>query len=185
MLSTNYTLSPKEENSSPPPSSPKDQSQFFPATPKKLEEVVYPNEVKKVTDKIDKNKISPKKEEPTENEKEKKQSTKNLAPGELVTKVIQVERSPSKKLTPDQKPVVEIRERVVRTPSKKLSAENKPVVTKQIPSKQTNEPQNKVPPVKPARSKSSSRLAVSLHFQIFLILLLITLLLGLYYFLLI
>lgn len=200
LLSTNYILNPKEDNPSrrdslsnknevigtrnslSPPTSPKgkDQVQFFSA-PKKLEENVYPDEIKKATDKI---KSVQKKDEPINSEKEKKQITTKShtpAPGELVTKIIQVERTPSKKLTQEQKPVIEVRERVVRTPSTKTGSDSKPVVAKQAPSKQINEQQSKVPPVKPARSKSSSRIVVSAYFKIFLILIFITLLVGLYY----
>lgn len=201
LLSTNYTLSPKEDNTSrrgslpnqaevmnvrnslSPPTSPKgkDQSQFFPVTPKRLEENVYPDEIKKSIDKV----VSDRKtEEIISNEKEKKQINKTpvAAPGELVTKIIQVERTPSKKLTQEQKPIIHVRERVVRTPSKKLSADSKPGVMKQTPSRQISEQQPKVPPVKPARSKSSSRLVVSAYFKILLIIILITLLVGMYYF---
>ncbi|XP_026498829.2 muscle M-line assembly protein unc-89-like [Vanessa tameamea] len=182
-LSTNYTLSLKDEGSSrrgsltmefpenkdtktmlsTPPLSPKDKEipQSFPTPPKKLEEIIYPDEVTKEpidTSKMIKTSV---KKEVTPEEKEIKQSQKSRTvkdlstPGELVTKVIEVERTPSKKLTQDQKPVVEIRERVVRTPSKKSPTDAKSVITK--PTKQVNEPQSKVPPVKPARSKSSSR----------------------------
>ncbi|CAH2097013.1 unnamed protein product [Euphydryas editha] len=153
---------------STPPISPKEKefAQTFPTPPKKLEEIVYPDEVnKEPTDKLKRKQSVIKKDEQVSEENETKQSTKlktakeieTPVPGQLVTKVIQVERTPSKKLTQDQKPVVELKERVVRTPSKKTSAEAKPVITKQIPSKQINEPPSKVPPVKPARSKSLSR----------------------------
>ncbi|XP_050357415.1 uncharacterized protein LOC126778088 [Nymphalis io] len=185
LLSTNYCLSPKDEGSSrrgsltieyqeksdtrnllsTPPLSPKEKElpQSFPTPPKKLEEIIYPDEVNK--DPSKKTKTPVKKEELPPKEKDIKQSQKSrtvkdtdlATPGELVTKVIEVERTPSKKLTQDLKPAVEIRERVVRTPSKKSSTDVKPVITKQIPSKQANESQSKVPPVKPARSKSSSR----------------------------
>ncbi|XP_045455464.1 uncharacterized protein LOC123665164 [Melitaea cinxia] len=188
LLSTNYNLSPKDENSnrsgslpsdtpekkdninslSTPPISPKDKElpQSFPTPPKKLEEIIYPDEVNKESlGKVKRNKSIIKKDELDSEEKEIKISNKSAtaketetsAPGQLVTKVIQVERTPSKKLTHEQKPVVEVRERVVRTPSKKTSAEAKPVLAKQIPAKQITEPQSKVPPVKPARSKSSLR----------------------------
>ncbi|XP_038219678.1 uncharacterized protein LOC119837955 [Zerene cesonia] len=196
LLSTNYIVSPKDEDSkrrnsltlastepikssrnslSPPGTagtSPK-ETEFpssLPSTPKKLEEMVYPDE--KTEEKpIDKQKLPKHKNKEEENaniEKEEKQIKKpspvkgadiqTPTSGELVTRVIQVERTPSKKLNQDQKPVVEVRERVVRTPSKKLSAEAKPIINKQIQSKQ-QEPQSKVPPVKPARSKSASRFA--------------------------
>ncbi|KAJ2940575.1 hypothetical protein O0L34_g6516 [Tuta absoluta] len=75
--------------------------------------------------------------------------------GEVITKVVQVERTPSKKLSQENRPVVEIRERIVRTPSRKLSTDWQPLIPKQPP-KITKE-ETKLPPVKPARSKSASR----------------------------
>lgn len=212
LLSTNYNLSPKDENSnrsgslpsdtpekkdninslSTPPISPKDKElpQSFPTPPKKLEEIIYPDEVNKESlGKVKRNKSIIKKDELDSEEKEIKikdksataKETETSAPGQLVTKVIQVERTPSKKLTHEQKPVVEVRERVVRTPSKKTSAEAKPVLAKQIPAKQITEPQSKVPPVKPARSKSSLRYVVSSYLHVFIILLCIACLVGLYF----
>ncbi|KPJ05196.1 TWiK family of potassium channels protein 18 [Papilio xuthus] len=190
LLTTNYTLGPKDDEStkhssmdatrkenrgslSPPTtasSSPREKNFPYPMpiAPKKLEELVYPDEVNemKTQEKSTKSKVSPKKDEiKIEDDKiTQPQKTKPPKPetvpssGELITRVMQVERTPSKKLTQDQKPVVEIRERVVRTPSRKLSAEQKPSVVKQIPSKPTREePKSKIPPVKPARSKSASR----------------------------
>lgn len=212
LLSTNYNLSPKDENSnrrgsltldsperkdtinylSTPPISPKDKEfpQSFPTAPKKLEEIVYLDEVNKESlGKVKRNKSIIKKDELDSEEKEIKTSnkpatakeTETPVPGQLVTKIIQVERTPSKKLTHDQKPFVEVRERVVRTPSKKTSAEAKPVITKQIPPKQITEPQRKVPPVKPARSKSSLRYVVSSYLYVFIMLLCIGCLVGLYF----
>ncbi|XP_014370713.2 uncharacterized protein LOC106720510 [Papilio machaon] len=190
LLSTNYTLGPKDDEStrrssvdatrienrgslSPPTtasSSPREKNFPYPMpiAPKKLEELVYPDEVNemKLQEKSTKSKISPKKDEFKNEEGKTTQLQKTKPPkpeavstsGELVTRVIQVERTPSKKLTQDQKPAVEIRERVVRTPSRKLSADQKPTVVKQIPTKPTREePKSKIPPVKPARSKSASR----------------------------
>ncbi|CAH2242584.1 jg14120 [Pararge aegeria aegeria] len=178
LLSTNYclnlkdgglnrrgslTMEPSDKNESrnslSPPVSPtkKEPPQTLPAPAKKLEEIVYPDENSKETIEKPKQAKIVKKEEPIITEKEAKpvyKSEPQPAPGELVTKVIQVERTPSRKLTQDQKPVVEIRERIVRTPSKK--SDTKPVV-KQGVSKSSAETQTKVPPVKPARSKSSSR----------------------------
>ncbi|XP_013138051.1 PREDICTED: uncharacterized protein LOC106102972 [Papilio polytes] len=155
---TTASSSPREKNFPYP----------MPIAPKKLEELVYPDEVNEIKsqEKSTKSKVSPKKDE-FKNEEEmisQTQKTKPTKPeavpssGELVTRVIQVERTPSKKLTQDQKPAVEIRERVVRTPSKKLTADQKPTVVKQIPTKPTREEtKSKIPPVKPARSKSASR----------------------------
>ncbi|XP_049880533.1 uncharacterized protein LOC126377000 [Pectinophora gossypiella] len=78
--------------------------------------------------------------------------------GEIVTKVIQLERTPSRKLSQDIKPNVEIRERIVRTPSRKMSGDVKPIISKQAPAKPVREDlQSKAPPVKPARSKSATR----------------------------
>ncbi|KAI5639413.1 ion channel domain-containing protein [Phthorimaea operculella] len=75
--------------------------------------------------------------------------------GEVITKVVQVERTPSKKLLPENRPVVEIRERIVRTPSRKMSTDWQPLIPKQPPKPAKEE--TKLPPVKPARSKSASR----------------------------
>lgn len=202
LLSTNYCISPKDEGSNrrgsltletqdkndsrkslSPPVSPtkKELPQTFPAPPKKLEELVYPDEKNKdAVDKPKKDKPAPK-EEPVAKEKEVKRVNKPEpphAPGEIVTKVIQVERTPSKKLTQDQKPVVEIRERIVRTPSRK--SDTKPVVVKQGATKTTAETQTKVPPVKPARSKSSSRVVVSFYLKL-IVVIIITLIIGLYF----
>ncbi|KAM3960647.1 uncharacterized protein ACR2FA_005237 [Aphomia sociella] len=186
LLSTNYTITLKDEDknrrnsltieppkenknslSPPTPSSttPKDSEFTYPTTPKKLEEIIYPDE-KKPDDK-------PKIKTPVKNEdvftfddKDIKQNIKTSTPkspetpaipGELVTKVIQVERTPSKKLTADKKPVVEVRERVVRTPSRKMSSDVKPIIVRQQVPKPKEDQQSKVPPVKPARSKSATR----------------------------
>ncbi|XP_013185154.1 muscle M-line assembly protein unc-89 [Amyelois transitella] len=167
--------SPKERRNSlsPPLSSsglPKESEFNFPmpTTPKKLEEMVYPDE-KKSDDSEKKSKTPVKNEQVFSfDEKDIKQNNKVTtpktpetpapAPGELVTKVIAIERTPSKKLIPEKKPVVEVRERIVRTPSRKMSTDIKPVINKQQPQKQTREEQqSKVPPVKPARSKSATR----------------------------
>ncbi|CAH2984960.1 unnamed protein product [Chilo suppressalis] len=184
LLSTNYNLNLKDEDnnrrssltiepprenkpslSTPTTASPIEKGFPYPlpTTPKKLTEIVYDDE--KISD--SKNQKTPEKKDEvfTFEEKETKQSLKAApktpetptTPGELVTKVIQVERTPSKKLTPDNKPNVEIRERIVRTPSRKMSADVKPVIVKQ-PVKQVNDDhQTRAPPVKPARSKSSLR----------------------------
>ncbi|XP_041985173.1 uncharacterized protein LOC121737581 isoform X1 [Aricia agestis] len=178
LLSTNYCVTLKDEDSKrrnsltldmPPkldsirPSSanvsPKDKDAPFqlPSTPKKLEQMVYPDELTKKKPVED---SAPKevKKEPIPKPPRKISETPP-APGELVTKVIQVERTPSKKLAPDQKPAVEVRERIVRTPSRKLPADTKPTVTKQIQNKAHEQPSEEPvqPPVKPARSKSASR----------------------------
>ncbi|KAL4708605.1 hypothetical protein ACJJTC_014213 [Scirpophaga incertulas] len=187
LLSTNYTLSPKDEDKnrrgsltietskevkkSLSPTSPSTASPIekgfpypLPTTPKKLEEIVYDDE-KKPDEKILKTPVK-KDGNFTFEEKDTKPTPKSTpktpetptSQGELVTKVIQVERTPSKKVTADKKPNVEVRDRIVRTPSRKLSADIKPINVKQ-PSKQVKEEtQSKIPPVKPARSKSSSRL---------------------------
>ncbi|XP_059050465.1 uncharacterized protein LOC131845418 [Achroia grisella] len=187
LLSTNYTINlkdedkhrrnslsmetPQENRSSMSPPTPKNTSSkdnefTYPATPKKLEEIVYPDE-KKQDDKHKKLKTPVKNEEVfTFDDKDIKASMKAstpkapetpVVPGELVTKVIQVERTPSKKLTADKKPVVEVRERVVRTPSRKMSSDVKPIIVRQPVSKPKEDQQTKVPPVKPARSKSATR----------------------------
>lgn len=222
LLSTTYTLNPKEEDTgrrnsltieppkdrrssltppTPSSASPIEKNMPFPlpTTPKKLEEMVYPDEVKdKSNTPVTKanvftfdekeTKLSPKTSSAsdisakttaskiTETSKKpissKAPETAPSAPGELVTKVIQVERTPSKKLSQENKPVVEIRERIVRTPSKKLSSDAKPTVIKQQPKPAAREePQSKVPPIKPARSKSATRFGVSFYVKLILILL--------------
>ncbi|CAB3258361.1 unnamed protein product [Arctia plantaginis] len=195
LLSTNYALSPKDEDrsrrssltienskeaksalttSTPSTSSPKDRNFPYPlddsnvfgvlGSPKTLEEIIYPD---------DKRLIKSKTSVRNENmflfdDKDMKQGTKGSTPkpespgtpGELVTKVIQIDRAPSKKMLADKKPNVEVRERIVRTPSRKLSADAKPNIIKQEIAKQIkDEPQSRVPPVKPARSKSATRFA--------------------------
>ncbi|XP_023950613.2 uncharacterized protein LOC112054902 isoform X1 [Bicyclus anynana] len=177
LLSTNYSLNLKDEglnrrgslpmepqnknvsrNSLSPPVSPtnKELPQSFPTPAKKLEEMVYPDEINKETVEKPKQVETIKQEEHILEKEVKQKSGPPPAPGELVTKVIQVERTPSKKLSQDQKPVVQVRERVVRTPSRK--SDTKPVVVKQGVTKSSTETQTKVPPVKPARSKSSTRI---------------------------
>lgn len=212
LLSTNYALSPKDEDSSrrnsltieppkeiksslsasPSSTSPKDGNFPYPlpTTPKSLEEIIYPDEKK--TDAARKLKTPVNKDVFTFDEKDAKQTSKAITskpetpatPGELVTKVIQIERTPSKKLSAENKPTVEVREvreRIVRTPSRKLPADSKPSVTKQQQPKQIkDEPQSRVPPVKPARSKSASRFAVSFYMKLFLILF-VALLIALYF----
>lgn len=216
LLSTNYALSPKDEDSSrrgsltietskeaksafptspAATSSPKESNFPYPldennvfgvlGSPKTLEEMIYPDDKK-----IKKTKT------PTRNEnmfmfddKDMKQVTKATTPKpetpgtpcELVTKVIKIDRTPSKKLLADKKPTVEVRERIVRTPSRKLSADVKPNIIKQQIAKQTkDESQSRAPPVKPARSKSASRFAVSFYVKLFLILF-VALLIALYF----
>ncbi|XP_053619438.1 muscle M-line assembly protein unc-89-like [Plodia interpunctella] len=167
------TIDPTRRNSLSPPISstgaPKESDFNFPlpTTPKKLEEMVYPDE-KKSEDSEKKSK-TPVKSEPVFSfeEKDIKQNVKATtpktpetpapAPGELVTKVIAIERTPSKKLVAEKKPVVEVRERIVRTPSRKMSTDVRPVIAKQSAAKPKEEQQSKVPPVKPARSKSATR----------------------------
>ncbi|XP_026754068.2 microtubule-associated protein futsch-like [Galleria mellonella] len=187
LLSTNYTLNLKDEDKSrrnsltmempierrsslsPPISTnttSKESDFIYPTTPKKLEEIVYPDE-KKPDDKHRKLKTPVKNEEVfTFDDKDIKTNAKittpktpetPITPGEIVTKVIQVERTPSKKTTADKKPVVEVRERIVRTPSRKMSSDVKPVIVRQQVSKPKEDQQSKVPPVKPARSKSATR----------------------------
>lgn len=203
LLSTNYTLSPKEEDKNKrrgsliiePPSesnnslltptsstaSPRDKEFPYPmpSTPKKQEPITYPDEGKPAA-------VSPKKPKtPNKNdteftfdEKETKRATKASlkpsenpsVPGELVTKVIQVERSPSRRLSQDKKPEVQVRERIVRTPSRKMSTDVKPSVVKQIKPPTKEEPPAKVPPVKPARSKSATRFGVSFYIKLLFIL---------------
>jgi hypothetical protein len=211
LLSTNYILSPKEDDngrrssltietpkerksslsSSPPTtSSPVEKGFTYPSptTPKKLEEIVYDDE-KKLEKKSLKTPV--KKEEvftfeekdikPAAKPAPKTPETPASPQGELVTKVIQVERTPSKKITPEKKPTVEVRERIVRTPSRKLSTDVKPAVVKQQLAKQVkDETQTKVPPVKPARSKSASRFGVSFYVKLFFILF-VALLIALYF----
>ncbi|KAG6449864.1 hypothetical protein O3G_MSEX006302 [Manduca sexta] len=164
---------PKESRQSlsplPMSGSPKDKDfpYSLPSTPKKLDEIVYSDKNK--SESVSKKPRTPLKSENvfTFDEKDTKQmkavaksssSSEITTPsGELVTKVIQIERSPSRKLQTDKKPIVEVRERIVRTPSRKLTAENKPTVVKQAHRPSRDEPQSRVPPVKPARSKSASR----------------------------
>ncbi|XP_026729101.1 serine/arginine repetitive matrix protein 2-like [Trichoplusia ni] len=186
LLSTNYALTPKDEDSSrrnsltiePPkdtkhtlstPSPSPKESNFpapLPATPKKLDEIVYPDE-KKPEDATKKPKTPVKNESVfTFDDREVKQTVKATtpkpespaSPTELVTKVIQIERTPSKKMIPEKKPNVEVRERIVRTPSRRMSTDIKPIIAKQPPSK-PKEPkeETRAPPIKPARSKSASR----------------------------
>lgn len=168
----------------------------LPTTPKKLEEMVYPDEVKdksktpvtkanvftfddKDTKLVPKTasssdifaKSTASKTTETQTKPCKAPESAASVPGELVTKVIQVERTSSKKLSQENKPVVEIRERIVRTPSRKMSADAKPTVIKQQPKPVVKEePQSKVPPVKPARSKSATRFGVSFYVKLILIL---------------
>lgn len=212
LLSTNYALNPKDEDSSrrnsltieppkevkhslstpsPISSSPKDGNFPYPmpTTPKKLEEMIYPDE-KKSEEVTKKPKTVVKNENVfTFEDKEVKQPAKTItpkpetptSPGELVTKVIQIERTPSKKLMPEKRPNVEVRERIVRTPSRRLSTDIRPNVTKQQPNKLVkDEQQSRVPPVKPARSKSASRFGVSFYMKIFFILF-VALLIALYF----
>ncbi|XP_061723312.1 uncharacterized protein LOC133529584 isoform X1 [Cydia pomonella] len=197
LLSTMYTLSPKDEDtgrrgsltfelpperkrsltpSTPTTASPKDTNfpYPFPSTPKKLEEMVYPDEqAAKTEDKPKLPKTPVKKDVFTFDQKDEAQDTKQekkpvtkpktpeapATPGELVTKVYQIERTPSRKMLPENKPAVEIRERVVRTPSRKLTGEGRPNIVKQVLKSKDEPPQtqSKVPPVKPARSKSATR----------------------------
>lgn len=215
LLSTSYTLSPKDEDRSrrnsltieppkdtrgslsPPSISPKDTTAPAfpahtppPALPKKMEEIVYPDE--KVSDEVPTKTLkTPVTKESvfTFDEKDTKPIAKVVSskthetptsPGELVTKVIQIERTPSRKLSHDMKPVVEIRERIVRTPSRKLSSDIKPVLKPQPKPVNKDEPQSKpLPPVKPARSKSASRFGVS--FYVKLLILFVALLIALYF----
>lgn len=203
LLSTNYTLSPKDvdtnrrgslvletppiketKNTLSPSSSgtasPKDNVFPYPmpSTPKKQEPMVYADEKKSEDDKSRIVKTPSKKEEEvfTFDDKDTKPAVKAASkqpestpatPGEIVTRVIQVERTPSRKLlSAEKKPIVEIRERIVRTPSRKMSVtqSNIPKPTK------PKEEQQKVPPVKPARSKSATRLGVSFYIKIILLL---------------
>lgn len=181
-------LTQRRESSLSPPmtSSPKEKVGFTyptPTTPKKQEEIVYSDEISKKTenDKIQNKPATPVKKGNTEvftfekPEEKTKSATKAQTPkplesesGELVTKVIQVERTPSKKLSQENKPNVEIRQRVVRTPSRKSTAEVKPNVGRQ-PIKVTKDEQSKVPPEKPARSKSATRFGVSFYIKLFLV----------------
>lgn len=182
LLSSNYIVSPKDEDKgrrgsvetpkeiflSSGSSSPKidsDSLQSVPTTPKKLQEIVYPDD--KMFEDMSKKPKTPVKAENifSFDGKQGNVSTKSSSPirselpspSETGAKVVQVERSSSKKLLQEKKPVVEVRERIVRTPSRKTSAENKPIVVKQI-HKHGKDEHSKVPPVKPARSKSVSRL---------------------------
>lgn len=209
LLSTKYTLSPKDDSrrdslvieppkdlgkSLSPPStataSPKEKEFPYPmpSTPKKQEQLVYADE--KISEVVPKKPKTPVKKEEvfTFDDKEIKQMAKAtlktpetpVSPGELVTKVIQVERSPSKKLMLDKKPVVEIRERIVRTPSRKTIADAKPTVAKQTRPKDEPQTQSRVPPVKPARSKSATRLGVSFFIKLFFVVV-VALLIALYF----
>lgn len=221
LLSTTYSLNPKEEDSgrrnsltiefpkdrrssltppTPSSASPIEKNMPFPTptTPKKLDEMVNPDEVKnKSKTPISKanvftfddkeTKLGPKTasssdifakttatkatETVTKPISSKAPETPTSAPGELVTKVIQVERTPSKKMSQENKPVVELRERIVRTPSKKMTTEARPTIIKQQPKPAAKEePQSKVPPIKPARSKSATRFGVSFYVKLILIL---------------
>lgn len=220
LLSTTYTLSPKEEDThrrnsltiepsrerksslTPPPMSvsPKDNSAFtYPpiTTPKKQEEIIYADELsRKRQDDITKDKpLTPIKKDRVDEfsfDKKEEKSTKHAAKpqtpkspehetGELVTKVIQIERTPSRKLTQENKPNVEIRQRVVRTPSKKTTPDAKPTIAKQPVKPAREEPQSKVPPEKPARSKSATRFGVSFYIKLFLILFIILLIVIYFY----
>ncbi|KAF9406513.1 hypothetical protein HW555_013144 [Spodoptera exigua] len=128
LLTTNYALTPKDEDTtrrnsltieppkdlkhtlstpSPVSSSPKEHFPF-PSTPKKLDEIVYPDE-KKPEETTKKLKTPVKKDNEdvfTFDDKDIKPPVKATTPkpetpatpGELVTKVIQIERTPSKKL---------------------------------------------------------------------------------------
>lgn len=248
LLSTTYSISPKDDDlgrrssltieppkdrrcSLTPPitSSPQDKNAGFsyPTTPKKLEKMVYPDEVKNtpVEDKTkslktpvtkehvftfeDKDQTSKKSSNTSETPSSsveivtrvvqlERTPSKKIAQdkpavpktpeipgtsGEIVTKVIQLERTPSKKLTSESKPDVQVvRERIVRTPSRKMTADIKPVLSKPHPPKATEESQQKLPPVKPARSKSASRIGVSLYIKLFLVVILIALLIALYFY---
>lgn len=200
LLSTSYTLSPKDEDSSrrssltieppaellkrgispptPTSTSPKEKNFPYPlpTTPKKLQEMVYPDEKKS----DDKPKTPVRSEDVftfEEKDKEVKPPIKPKTPDaiptptrEIVTKVIEIERTPSKKLTAEKKPVVEVRERIVRTPSRKMSADVRPVIAKQAAKQARDEPQSRAPPVKPARSKSATRFGVSFYIKLFVVL---------------
>lgn len=219
LLSSNYSLNPKEEDTdrrssltiespiyrrssltppTPTSASPIEKNMPFPipTSPKKLEEIGYHDEVKEkpktpvtkanvFTFDSKETKLAPKtasssdisvkttasKATETPAKPSKAPETVASAPGELVTKVIQVERTPSKKLSQENKPVVEIRERIVRTPSRKMSTDARPTIVKQQPKPAAKEePQSKVPPIKPARSKSATRFGVSFYVKLFLIL---------------
>lgn len=181
------TLSPPSSGTASPKDN--DFSYPMPSTPKKQEQMVYADEEKLEDDKPRKMKSPLKKEGDvfTFDEKDTKPASKAAlklpesapgTPGEIVTRVIQVERVPSKKLlATDKKPTVEVRERIVRTPSRKMSFS------------QTNVPKQNKPkeeqqraPVKPARSKSATRLGVSFYVKI-LLLLVVALLIALCFFL--
>lgn len=209
LLSTTYTLSPKEDEtgrrnsltieptrerknslspSTPTSVSPKEKFEFnFPSqnASKKQDEKLYPDEAtKKTQEQKPQNKlVTPAKKDKAEvftfdkkEEKITKANVKAQTPktseseqGEIVTKVIQVERTPSKKLSQENKPVVEIRQRIVRTPSRKSVTEAKPNVVKQT-IKQKEETQSRAPPVKPPRSKSATRFGVSFYVKLLLVL---------------
>lgn len=207
LLSTNYALTPKDEDrsrrssltieppkeikhvlSTPSPvsSSPKEAFPFaLPSTPKKQEQVVYPDDKK--PEEAKKLKTPIKNEEVfTFEDKDIKKPVKTTppkpeTPGELVTKVIQLERTPSRKIISENKPNVEIRERIVRTPSRRLSTDIKPIIAKKEPPKQVkDEEKSRPPPIKPARSKSASRFGVSFFMKLFFILF-VALLIALYF----
>lgn len=208
LLSTNYALTPKDEDTSrrnsltieppreirhalstpsPVSSSPKEVFPFaLSGSQKKIEEVVHPDE-KKLEEATKKLKTPIKNEEVfTFEDKDIKKAAKTTTPkpetpGELVTKVIQLERTPSRKVVPENKSTVEVRERIVRTPSRRLSTDIKPIIVKQQPPKQVkDESQSRAPPIKPARSKSASRFGVSFFMKLFFVLF-VALLIALYF----
>lgn len=218
LLSTTYTLSPKEDDatgrrnslsidpqrerraslSPPTTASPTDKLGFSypsPTTPKKQEEIKYPDDVSKKTQEDkpknkpstpankDKNEVFTFEKLEDKPTKVKAQTPKSPEPetGDLVTKVIQVERTPSRKLSQDSKPIVEVRQRIVRTPSRKSTVDAKINLTKQQTKHPTKEEvHSKVPPEKPARSKSATRFGVSFYIKLFLVLF-IALLIVLYF----
>ncbi|CAH2059402.1 unnamed protein product, partial [Iphiclides podalirius] len=175
-LETSTTIE-KASSLSPPTTanaSPRDKNfpYSLPTTPKKLEEMIYPDEVIETKPKEknsqsnspirkDVSNVPEEIQTQTQIPNKSKVSKGRESPspsGELVTRVIQVERTPSRRLSQDQKPIVEIRERIVRTPSRKATADTKPTLVKQSPSKlMKEEPKSKIPPVKPTRSKSATR----------------------------
>ena len=203
LLSTNYALTPKDEDTSrrnsltieppkdlkhvlstpsPVSSSPKEVFPFaMPATQKKVDDA------EKKPDEATKKLKTPVKNEEVftfedkDIKKAKATTPKQEAPAELVTKVIQLERTPSRKLIPENKPNVEVRERIVRTPSRRLSTDLKPIIVKQPPKQVIkDEEQKRPPPIKPARSKSASRFGVSFFMKLFFILF-VALLIALYF----
>lgn len=208
LLSTNYALTPKDEDTSrrnsltieppkdikhvlstpsPVSSSPKEVFPFaMPATQKKADEAAGSVE-RKSEEKTKKLKTPVKNEEVFTFEDKDIKKAKATTPkpetpaAELVTKVIQLERTPSRKLIPENKPNVEVRERIVRTPSRRLSTEIKPIIVKQPPKQVVkDEEQKRPPPIKPARSKSASRFGVSFYMKLFFILF-VALLIALYF----